>query len=64
MNFTSKEMFEKMLRDEMFYQKKDCFCLGKTMEEAGMIIMKIVNDTEKEKNSYGNRNVGVDNKNA
>lgn len=38
------EKAEKFINDVAFYESKDCFCLGNSLESAGEIIKCIFND--------------------
>lgn len=51
------ETLQMFLKDEPFFQSKDCFCLGNSLEEAGEIISQIVNSKNCER---GTDNVGMD----
>lgn len=55
------ETLQMFLDDKPFFKNKDCFCLGSTLEEAGDIVSKIVED---DMHKGGTANVGMDIKRA
>lgn len=61
MKFKNAENQEKFLRDEKYYENPEDYCLGNTLEEAGEIFRKLLNDVD-EKGSV--KNVGMDINNA
>lgn len=54
MKFDSSENTEKFLNDIKFYENINCYCLGNTLEDAGEIIRKIIEEQEM------TENVGMD----
>ncbi len=59
MKFPSENCLKAFLNDEPFYATKDCFCLGKTLTDAGRVVRKLMDDTRTEaKERKGN--VAVD----
>lgn len=47
MLFETAEEKMMFLHDEPYYKNPDSFCLGNTMDEAGKIMKKIQEDTER-----------------
>ena len=45
-NFTESEL-KKFLNEEAFFKNKSTFCLGNTLEEAGKIFLKVIEEREK-----------------
>ncbi len=48
MKFRNQEDKDNFLSDKMYYAGKDNYCLGDTLEEAGMVIRKILNDKQED----------------
>lgn len=49
------ETMNKFLNDVKFYENRECYCLGSTLEDAGEIIRNIIMEQE------GTKNVELDN---
>lgn len=58
MRFNTEEAREKFLQDKAFFESRDSYCLGETMEEAGEILKKIVEG--KEQDYVGLDDVGIE----
>lgn len=52
MKFTEAQL-RCFLSDTPFYHDQNCYCLGKSMSEAGNIINEVVNNERKETNDVG-----------
>lgn len=63
MRFSNSKTLNDFLDDKAFYKNSDCFCLGNTLAEAGVVVKKIVKAYERRmKRAQGVKiNVGVDN---
>lgn len=61
MKFDSNDSLQDFLDDKPFYVNNDCFCLGDTMAEAGLIVNKIVEANTEGNNKDGDGRVDVDN---
>lgn len=50
MNFSTDDEILKFVNNEKFYKNKNCFCIGKTLEEAAEITRLLIADVEREQN--------------
>ncbi|MCM1231607.1 MAG: hypothetical protein NC489_15930 [Ruminococcus flavefaciens] len=46
MIFSDEKSMNRFLNDVKFYESRDCYCLGSTLEDAGEIIREIITELE------------------
>ncbi len=58
----SKERLNDFLADKPFFENKECYCLGNSLEEAAEIVSKITNFDRKDimRQEREEQNVGLD----
>lgn len=56
MKFTNEENLRKFLNDEPYYENKDDYCLGDSLESASNIVNQLMDDIAAEENTSDRRN--------